>query len=233
MLAPSLVRRDTLFGTGYLPQGEDDLYHTQDNDYLSGTAEVPTMSYFADTILDANAFPIKKLAYSSAFRREAGSHSKDTKGLFRVHEFRKFEQVILCEASHEASVRYHEELLANAEALLQALGMHYHVVVNCSGDLGLGQVKKYDIEVWVPSQETFRETHSCSYFHDFQTRRLGIRYKDADGTLRYAHSLNNTALATPRILQHLVENFQQADGSIRIPDVLQPYLMGKTVIKKA
>lgn len=231
MIVPSLVRKQTLMGTGYLPGGEDDLYQTQDEDYLAGTAEVATMSYFADTVIDPATFPIKKLAYSPAFRREAGSHSKDTKGLFRVHEFRKYEQVVLCEANHESSVKYHEELLANAEEILQALGLHYHVVVNCGGDLGLGQVKKYDIEVWVPSQNTFRETHSCSYFHDFQTRRLNIKYKDTEGKLRYAHSLNNTALAMPRILQHLMENYQQADGSIKVPEVLVPY-MGKAVITK-
>lgn len=229
MIVPSLVRKETLFGTGYLPQGEDDMYKTQDSDYFSGTAEVATMSYFTDMVLDANALPKKILAFSPAFRREAGSHSKDTKGLFRVHEFRKFEQVILCEANHETSVKYHEELLLNAEEILQALGLHYHVVVNCGGDLGLGQVKKYDIEAWVPSQDKFRETHSCSYFHDFQTRRLNIRYKDAEGKLRYAHSLNNTALAMPRILQHIVENYQNEDGTINVPEVLIPFL-GKNKI---
>ncbi len=230
MIVPSLVRRETLFGTGYLPQGEDDMYKTQDSDYFSGTAEVATMSYFTDTVFEEDKLPKKILAFSPAFRREAGSHSKDTKGLFRVHEFRKFEQVILCEANHETSVKYHEELLLNAEEILQALGLHYHVVVNCGGDLGLGQVKKYDIEAWVPSQDKFRETHSCSYFHDFQTRRLNIRYKDSEGKLRYAHSLNNTALAMPRILQHIVENYQQEDGSIIIPEVLRPYMGGREKI---
>ncbi len=231
MIVPSLVRRETLLGTGYLPQGEDDLYKTQDDDYLSGTAEVAVMSYFSDKVLSASDFPIKKIAFSTAFRREAGSHSKDTKGLFRVHEFHKFEQVILCEANHETSVAHHEELLKNAEELLQALGLHYHVVLNCGGDLGLGQVKKYDIEAWVPSQNTFRETHSCSYFHDFQSRRLNLKYKDAEGKAHFVHSLNNTALATPRILQHIVENYQNADGSITVPEVLRPY-MGKSVIGK-
>lgn len=224
MIVPSLVRKQTLIGTGYLPGGEDDLYQTQDEDFLAGTAEVATMSYFADKVLDPATLPHKLLAFSPAFRREAGSHSKDTKGLFRVHEFRKFEQVIICEASHETSVKLHEELLANAEEILQALGLHYRVVVNCGGDLGLGQVKKYDIEAWVPSQNTFRETHSCSYFHDFQTRRLNIKYKDADDKARYAHSLNNTALAMPRILQHIVENYQHTDGRIRVPEVLKPYI---------
>ncbi len=232
LLAPSLVRRETLLGTGYLPQGEDDLYKTQDADYLSGTAEVPTMSYFADRTLKKTDLPKKILAFSPAFRREAGSYSKDVKGLYRVHEFMKLEQVILCEASHEVSVKHHEELLNNAEGLLQALKIPYRVVVNCSGDLGLGQVKKYDIEAWMPSKDKYGETHSCSYFHDFQTRRLNIRYKDDDGKTKFTHSLNNTALATPRILIQILENGQQADGSIKIPEVLQKYMSGKTVISK-
>lgn len=230
MLVPSLVRRETLLGTGYLPQGEDDLYRTQDTDYLAGTAEVATMSYFADKTYDKKDLPMKKFAFSPAFRREAGSHSKDTKGLYRVHEFMKFEQVIICEASHEESVKYHEELLANAEQILQALNLPYHVVVNCGGDLGLGQVKKYDIETWMPSKNKYGETHSCSYFHDFQTRRLNIRYRDVDGKLKFAHSLNNTALATPRILIQLLENNQQSDGSVIIPVALQKYMGGKQKI---
>jgi seryl-tRNA synthetase len=232
MFVPSLVKRETLLGSGYLPQGEDDLYKTQDGDYLAGTAEVATMSYFADKVLDKKDLPIKKLAFSPAFRREAGSYSKDTKGLYRVHEFMKFEQVILCEASHEESVRYHEELLLNAEEILQALKLPYHVVINCGGDLGLGQVKKYDIETWMPSKNKYGETHSCSYFHDFQTRRLNIKYRDAEGKLKFAHSLNNTAIATPRVLIQLVENYQQADGSIIIPEVLRPYMGGKEKISK-
>lgn len=231
MLVPSLVRRETLLGTGYLPQGEDDLYKTQDSDYLAGTAEVSAMSYFANKIFTEKELPKKVFAFSPAFRREAGSHSKDVKGLFRVHEFMKFEQVILCEASHETSVKHHEELRENAEEILRALKLPYHVVVNCGGDLGLGQVKKYDLEAWSPAANKYRETHSCSYFHDFQNRRLNIKYKDAEGKMRFAHSLNNTALATPRILIQIVENYQQADGSIRVPDVLQKY-MGKAVISK-
>jgi seryl-tRNA synthetase len=183
MLVPSLVRKETLMGTGYLPGGEDDLYKTQDDEYLAGTAEVATMSYFADTVLDKKELPMKKLSFSPAFRREAGSHSRDVKGLYRVHEFMKLEQVILCEASHETSVKHHEELLSNAEDILQALNLPYHIVVNCGGDLGLGQVKKYDIETWMPSKNKYGETHSCSYFHDFQTRRLNIKYRDDDGKL--------------------------------------------------
>jgi len=229
MIAPSLVRRQTLLGTGYLPQGEEDLYKTQDGDYLAGTAEVATMSFFSDTTLRKEDFPKKLISFSPCFRREAGSYGKDTKGIFRVHEFFKLEQVVLCEASHETSVKFHEELTANAEELLQALKLPYHVVINCGGDLGLGQVKKYDIESWVPSERRYRETHSSSYFHDFQTRRLNIRYKDTDGKTRFAHSLNNTALATPRILVQIIENYQQADGSVRVPEALQKYV-GKDII---
>jgi len=229
MIVPSLVRRQALLGTGYLPAGEEDLYKTQDGDYLSGTGEVGAMSYFSDKVLEKKDLPIKVLAFSTCFRREAGSHGKDTKGIIRVHEFYKLEQVIICEANHEESVKYHEELRRNSEEILEALNLPYHTIINASGDIGLGQVKKYDLEAWVPSQNAYRETHSCSYFHDFQTRRLNIRYKDADGKLKFAHSLNNTALATPRILVPILENNQQKDGSIKIPEVLVPY-MGKSVI---
>jgi seryl-tRNA synthetase len=146
-----------------------------------------------------------------------------------VHEFFKWEQVVLCEASHAESVRLHEELTTNAEEYLQLLKLPYHVVVNCGADLGLGQVKKYDIEAWMPSQNTYRETHSSSYFHDFQTRRLNIRYRDQEGKTQFAHSLNNTAVALPRILSMIVENYQQADGTVRVPEVLVPYV-GKEIL---
>jgi len=232
MIVPSLVRRESFMGTGYLPQSEEDLYKTQDGEYLSGTAEVATMGYHMNEILDTKQLPIKYFSFSPCFRREAGAHGKDTRGLVRVHEFYKFEQVILCEASHEASVKHHEELTANAEEMLVALNIPYHVVTNCGGDLGLGQVKKYDIECWMPSEGKYRETHSSSYFHDFQTRRLNIRYRDTEGNMKFAHSLNNTALATPRLLAVIVENYQQADGTIKVPDVLVTYV-GKSVIGKA
>ena len=229
IVVPSLVRREPFFGTGYLPQSEEDLYKTQDSEYLSGTAEVGTMGYYMDEVIEKSALPIKFIAYSPAFRREAGSHGKDEKGVFRVHEFEKYEQVVLCEADHAESVRHHEELTENAEKLLQELGLHYHKVVNCGGDLGLGQVKKYDLEAWMPSEGRFRETHSSSYFHDFQTRRLNIRYRDDDGSMKFVHSLNNTALAMPRILTHIVENYQQADGTVKVPEVLVQYV-GKSII---
>lgn len=224
LIVPSLVRREGFMGTGYLPQSEEDLYKTQDGEYLAGTAEVATMAYHMNETLDKAELPLRYFSFSPAFRREAGAHGKDTKGLVRVHEFYKFEQVVLCEASHEKSVAEHEALTKNAEEALQALGISYRVVVNAGGDLGLGQVKKYDIECWMPSERQYRETHSASYFHDFQTRRLNIRYRDEEGNMQFAHSLNNTALATPRFLAVFVEQYQQADGSIRIPEILVPYV---------
>ncbi len=223
VIPPTIVRKANLYGTGHLPNEADDVYRTQDEDYLIGTAEVSVMGYHSDEILEKEQFPIKYLGFSPCYRREAGSHGKDTRGLIRVHEFYKLEQVILCEASHEESVRLHEELNRNTEEFIESLNIPYHTVVNCGGDLGQGQVKKYDIELWVPGEKTYREISSASYFHDFQTRRFNIRYRDEAGKVRYAHSLNCTAIPTPRILVSLVENFQQADGSIRIPEVLRPY----------
>ena len=230
MIAPSLLKRELFLGTGYIPQGEEDLYKTQDGDYLSGTAEVAMMGNYMNEILEKKNLPIKMLGFSNAFRREAGSHGKDTKGIFRVHEFYKFEQVVLCEASHAESVKFHEEIERNTEEITEALGLPYRVVINCAGDLGLGQVKKYDIEVWTPSENTYRETGSASYFHDFQTRRLNIRYRDDDGKIKFVHSLNNTALSG-RPLIMIVENCQQADGSIKIPEALRKYMGGKEFIR--
>lgn len=231
MIVPSLVRREAFMGTGYLPQSEEDLYKTQDAEYLAGTAEVATMGFHMDETLQKEELPKKFLAFSPCFRREAGAHGKDVRGLIRVHEFYKWEQVILCEASHEESVKWHEWLNRNTEEFIESLNIPYHTVVNCGGDLGLGQVKKYDIELWVPGENTYREISSASYFHDFQTRRLNTRYKDENGEMRFAHSLNSTAIPTPRILVSIVENYQQEDGSIKVPEVLVPY-MNKTVIAK-
>lgn len=230
MLVPAIVRKSNLYGTGHLPSDAEDVYKTQDEDYLVGTAEVSTMGYYADEVLDQSEFPIKWLSFSPCFRREAGSHGKDTKGLIRVHEFFKLEQVMLCEASHAESVKWHEWLNRNTEEFIESLGIPYHTVINCGGDLGQGQVKKYDIELWVPGEEKYREISSASYFHDFQTRRFNIRYKDAEGKVRYAHSLNCTAIPTPRILVSLIENFQQADGTVRVPDALVTYF-GADVIQ--
>lgn len=230
MIVPAIVRKDNLYGTGHLPGEADDLYETQDGDYLSGTAEVATMGYHSDEVLDGQELPKKYLSFSPCYRREAGSHGKDVKGLIRVHEFYKLEQVVLCEASHEESVKLHEWLNENTEEFIESLGIPYRTVTNCGGDLGLGQVKKYDVELWVPKEEKYREISSASYFHDFQTRRFNIRYKDEGGKMRFAHSLNCTAIPTPRILVSLVENFQEADGRIRIPEVLRPYLGNRTHI---
>lgn len=231
MIVPSLVRREAFLGTGYLPQGEEDLYKTQDGDFLAGTAEVATMAYHMDEVLDSASFPIRYLSFSPCFRREAGAHSKDVKGLIRVHEFYKWEQVVICKAEHDESVRLHEELNRNTEEFIELLKIPYHTVVNCGGDLGLGQVKKYDVELWVPGEGKYREISSASYFHDFQTRRLNIRYRDAEGNMRFAHSMNSTAIPTPRILVSIIENYQQADGTIKVPEALVPYV-GKEVIGK-
>jgi seryl-tRNA synthetase len=189
------------------------------------------MAFHSGEILDSKELPKRYLGFSPCYRREAGSHSKDVKGLIRVHEFYKWEQVVICEANHAESVKYHEEVNHNTEQFIESLGIPYHTVVNCGGDLGLGQVKKYDIELWVPKENKYREISSASYFHDFQTRRSNIKYRDAEGKTHYTHSLNCTAIPTPRILVSLVENFQQADGSIKVPEVLQKYL-GKSVITK-
>lgn len=223
MLPPTIVRKANLYGTGHLPNDAEDVYKTQDEDYLIGTSEVSAMGYYSDEVIDAKEFPIKWLAFSPCYRREAGSHGKDIKGLIRVHEFYKVEQVIMCEASHEESVKWHEWINRNTEEFIESLGIPYHTVLNCGGDIGQGQVKKYDIELWVPGEQKYREISSASYFHDFQTRRFNIRYRDAEGKLRYAHSLNCTAIPTPRILVSLVENFQQADGSVTIPEPLRKY----------
>jgi seryl-tRNA synthetase len=231
VMPPSIVRKINLYGTAHLPGDVDDFYMTQDGDVLSGTAEVPLMGMYAEEVLNHDQLPKRFLGFSPCYRREAGAHSKDVKGLIRVHEFYKFEQLVICEANHETSVATHEELNRNTEEFIESLGIPYHTVINCGGDLGLGQVKKYDIELWVPKEGTYREISSASYFHDFQCRRLNIRYKDIEGKMRYAHSLNSTAIPTPRILVSLIENFQQADGSIKIPEVLVRY-MGKDLIKK-
>lgn len=231
IMPPVIVRKQNLYGTAHLPGDVEDYYMTQDEDALAGTAEVPLMGMHAGEVLDKKTLPIKYLGFSPCFRREAGSHGKDVKGLIRVHEFFKLEQVILCEANHETSVKFHEEINRNTEEFIESLSIPYQTVINCGGDLGLGQVKKYDINLWVPKEGKYREISSASYFHDFQCRRFGIRYKDENGKMHYAHSLNSTAIPTPRILVSLVENFQQADGLVKIPEVLRKYMGGKDLIK--
>jgi seryl-tRNA synthetase len=231
LLAPAIVRELSFVGTGWLPQGKDEVYRIGENEYLAGTAEVPVMGYHSDETLEEKDLPKKYIAFSPCFRAEAGSYGKDTKGILRVHEFFKLEQVVLCRNNHEESVKWHEEITKNAEEIVQALKLPYRVVVNCAGDLGLGQVKKYDIETWLPSQERYRETHSSSYFHDFQTRRLNIKYRDENGKLQFAHSLNNTALATPRIIANILENCQTRKGTVKIPKILRKYMFGIKELK--
>lgn len=229
VIPPAIVRKANLYGTGHLPNEAEDVYNTQDDDYLVGTSEVSVMGYYSDEILDKSLFPVKFLGFSPCYRREAGSHGKDTRGLIRVHEFYKLEQVMLCEASHEESVRHHEWINRNTEEFIESLCIPYRTVLNCGGDLGQGQVKKYDIELWIPGEEKYREISSASYFHDFQTRRFNIRYRDDDGKICYAHSLNCTAIPTPRILVSLMENFQQADGTIKVPEKLVPFFGKETI----
>ena len=231
MLPPAIVKKENLYGTGHLPNDAEDVYNTQDDDYLIGTAEIPVTGFHSGEVLKQEELPKKYLGFSPCFRREAGSYGKDTKGLIRVQEFYKVEQVILCEASHQESVKWHEWINRNTEEFIESLGIPYHTVINCGGDLGQGQVKKYDIELWVPLENKYREISSASYFHDFQARRFNIKYKDQDGKSKYVHTLNSTAIPTPRILVSLVENFQQADGSIKIPEVLRKY-MNKEIISK-
>jgi seryl-tRNA synthetase len=228
---PVLVRPSAMEGTGYLPGGEEQAYHIEKDDlWLVGTAEVALAAYHANEILKGSDLPRRMCAHSSCFRREAGAHGKDTKGLYRVHQFQKIEQVVLCEPSIDASDALHEELLKNAEDLVQLLELPYRVVSVCSGDLGLGQVKKHDIEVWMPSRDNYGETHSCSSFYDYQARRLKIRTKGEDGKTRPVFSLNNTAAATPRLLIPLLENHQTPEGRIRVPEALRPYLGGRSLI---
>ena len=231
MLPPAIVKKINFFGTGHLPADAEDYYLTQDNDCLIATAEIPLMGFHSEEILLINDLPKRYLGFSPAYRREAGNYSKDVKGLIRVNEFFKFEQLILCEANHDLSVKFHEEMNKNMEEFIETLGIPYRTVVACGGDLGRGHVKMYDIESWIPKEGKYREIGSASYFHDFQTRRFKIRYKDNDGKMHYAHSLNATAIATPRILVSFIENFQQADGSVKIPEVLKKYMGGKDFIK--
>jgi seryl-tRNA synthetase len=233
LIVPALAKEHAFIGNTQFPRGRDQVYALEkDKLFLVGTAEVSITGMFKDEILREDQLPMRMVGFSPCFRREAGTYGKDTRGVLRVHQFNKVEQYIICRNDHEESVRWHETLLANAEELVQALELPYRVVVVCTGDLGDGQVKKYDIECWLPSEGRYRETHSCSYFHDYQARRSNTRYRDKDGVVRYVHTLNNTALASPRIMLPLLENHQQADGSIRIPEALQPYLGGQRIIEK-
>lgn len=233
-IVPVLVRREPLEGTGYFPGGEDQIYRTDERDelFLVGTAEVPLTSLHADQILDLERLPIKLVAQSSCYRREAGTYGKDTRGLYRVHQFQKVEQVVLDVADEAKSIEHHQMILQNALDLLQAFELPYRVVNVCGGDLGASQVQKFDVETWMPSREGYGETHSASRFHDYQARRLKIRYRDADGKVQFCHTLNNTVAASSRILLALLENHQGPDGRVWIPPALQAYMGGAEWIGK-
>ncbi|KKP60621.1 MAG: Serine-tRNA ligase, partial [Candidatus Roizmanbacteria bacterium GW2011_GWC2_34_23] len=222
MIAPSIVKGFTLFGSGQFPWGEQEAYILNDTDaYLAGTAEQPVTAYYAGEILNEKDLPKKFVAFSPCFRKEAGSYGKDLKGLYRVHEFWKIEQVIIGKNDVEEAKKLHEELQKNCEEILEELKLPYRVLLMCTGDMGEPQIKKYDTETWMPSRNAYGETMSNSIMGDFQTRRLKIKYRKKDGSTEYCFSLNNTALASPRILIAILENYQQKDGSVKAPEVLQ------------
>jgi len=221
MSVPVLVNEESMWGTGYFPWGTEDHYKTQDNQFLTGTAEVALTAYYTGETLREKDLPIKLCGISPCFRREIGAHGKDTQGIIRVHQFTKVEQVVLTVANEEITREWHEKMVKLVEDLLQDLELSYQVLLMCTGDMGAGQRKKYDIETWFPAQKKYRETHSASYFNDFQSRRLGIRYAAKDGTTKFAYTLNNTMAASPRLLAAIVENYQQEDGSVAIPKLLK------------
>lgn len=232
IIAPSLVKEFTLFGNGQFPWGKEEVYRIEKDDvYLAGTAEVPVTAYLSDEVLTESDLPKKFVAFSPCFRREAGSYGKDTRGVYRLHQFNKVEQVIISKNDTSTSLTLLEELLANSEEILQDLELPYRVMLMCTGEMGEPQVKKYDIETWMAGRGGYGETMSDSFMGDFQARRLKIRYKTKDGQTLFAHTLNNTAIASPRILIAILENYQQKDGSVLIPKVLQPYI-GKKVIAR-
>lgn len=232
LIVPAMARDFCFIGNGQFPKGREQVYAVEDEDlFLVGTAEVSITGMYKDEILKAEDLPLTFVGFCPCFRREAGTYGKDTRGVFRIHQFNKIEQYVICKADHAESVRWHEQLLANSEELVQALELPYRVVNVCTGDMGDGKVGMYDLECWLPSEGRYRETHSCSYFHEWQARRVNIRYRDEEGKVKFVHTLNNTAIASPRIMLPLFETHQQADGSIRIPAALRPYMGGQEYIR--
>ena len=228
---PMLVRDSAMYGTGFFPGGEEQTYRCEkDGLNLIGTSEVPVTSLHSGEILSEKDLPKKYVARSACFRREAGTYGKDTRGLYRVHQFQKVEQVIVDVADRDQSLAHHASIVQNAEDMLQAFGLPYRVVNVCGGDLGVPQAMKYDIETWMPSRESYGETHSASRFYDYQARRLNLRYRPEKGKPLFCHTLNNTVAASPRILIPLIENHQNADGTVTLPEVLRPYFGGREVI---
>jgi seryl-tRNA synthetase len=216
MLVPHLVRPLAMVGTAYYPGGEEQAYQVErDGVSLIGTSEVPVTAFHASEILDEAELPKTYAGLSVCFRREAGTYGRDTRGLYRIHQFQKVEQVVVCRDDDEESLRWHRAILENAEGVLQKLELPYRV-----------QIQKFDLETWMPSRDAYAETHSASRFHDFQARRLDLRYRATDGRVHFCHTLNNTVIASPRILIPILENYQQADGSVAVPPALRPYMNG-------
>jgi seryl-tRNA synthetase len=245
MIVPVMVREAAMRGTGFFPAGREQAYRVGEPDeqgedvrFLTGTAEVALTAYVMpekDEVNLAEAdLPLKLTAVSTCFRREAGTYGKDTAGLYRVHQFDKCEQVVVCRNDVEESKRWHREMLGYSEELLKRLKLPYRVIQCCTGDIGVKNASMMDIETWMPSREQpgkpdtgYGETHSASRLYEFQARRLNLRYKDKDGKTRFCHTLNNTVVASPRILIPILENYQNADGSVTIPEVLRPYMGGR------
>tara|TARA_Y100000590_G_scaffold323369_1_gene366400 strand:- start:127572 stop:128840 length:1269 start_codon:yes stop_codon:yes gene_type:complete len=229
---PAFAREEALYGTGHFPQGRDQVYHLQEDDlFLSGTAEVQLNSLHAGDMLSENDLPILYAGMSPCFRREAGSYGRDVRGLIRVHQFMKVEQFIICKNDPEESAKWHKTLLETSEEIVQDLELPYRIVECCTGDMGTGKVRMFDIECWVPSENKYRETHSCSALHEWQSRRTNTRYRDNEGKAQYVHTLNNTAIATPRIMVSFLECHQREDGSLYVPEKLRPYMSGADSLK--
>jgi seryl-tRNA synthetase len=228
---PVIVREAVLIGSGMFPKGREETYElAADNAFLAGTSEVALVGLHSGEILDGKSLPLRYAGVSTCFRREIGSAGRDVRGLLRVHQFEKVEQFVICEADDAESARWHAALLESAEQILQGLGLCYEIVECSTGDMGLGKFRMNDINTWFPSLDTFRETHSCSTLHEWQARRADLRYRDSDGKIRFAHTLNNTAAATPRLLAAIIENYQTRDREVLVPAVLRPYLAGREVL---
>lgn len=233
MGVPVMVRENAMKGTGYFPIGRDQAYSIPEDDlFLVGTSEVSLVSYHQNEVLSEGELPKRYAGISTCFRREAGAAGRDTKGLYRVHQFQKVEQVVICENDAEKVRELHYEILKNTEDVLKALELPHRVALACTGEIGIGQTRKHEVETWMPSREAYCETHSCSTLNEFQARRSNIRYRNAAGEMKFCCTLNNTGIASPRILIPLLEVHQQADGSVRIPKALVPYMGGREFIGK-
>jgi len=239
MITPTIIREFALVGSGHFPEGKEEIYQLanpgrdekgtemKEKFYLAGTSEPSLLAYFSDQTFQEGELPKKACGFSQCYRSEIGSYGKDAKGLYRVHEFMKVEQIIICKADIKESDKWQNEMKRIVEEILQDLKLPYRVVNTCTGDMGAGKYRMYDIETWMPSRNSYGETHSDSSLTDWQARRLNMKYKDKDGNVKYAYTLNNTVIASPRILIAILENYQQKDGSIEVPKALKKYMPGK------